>query len=114
MNPVFAAYAALGGAIIFEVMGSTLLQKSDQFTKVLPTIGMAVSFLAAFFFLSLALKAMPLGVAYAIWAGLGVVLTTLVGVFVFRFAIDGWGIVGIGLIVSGVVVMNVLSKTATH
>ena len=75
---------------------------------------MVVFFIASFFFLSQALKELPLGVAYAIWGGLGIVLTTLVGLVVFKQHIDIYGIIGIGMIVSGVLVMNLLSETARH
>ena len=88
MSPLTIAYGSLLVAILFEVTGSSLLQKSEQFSRLGPTIGMAVCFLAALFFLSQALKAIPLGVAYAIWSGIGVVLTALIGVVVFRFALD--------------------------
>ncbi|QIE47293.1 multidrug efflux SMR transporter [Pseudohalocynthiibacter aestuariivivens] len=114
MNPIFTAYAALATAIVCEVTGTSLLQRSEQFTRALPTIGMIVCFAASLFFLSLALRAIPLGVAYAIWGGLGIILTSIISVVVFRFTLDVWAIVGIGLIVSGVLVMNLLSNSATH
>ncbi|WP_413974918.1 DMT family transporter [Stenotrophomonas acidaminiphila] len=114
MNPLLIAYGSLALAIACEVTGSALLQKSEQFTKLIPTLGMAISFFAALFFLSQALKIIPLGLAYAIWAGLGIVLTALVGVFIFRQSIDAWALVGIALIVSGVVVMNTLSSSVRH
>jgi small multidrug resistance pump len=65
-------------------------------------------------FLSQALKVIPLGVAYAIWGGLGIVLTAAISVVVFRFTLDTWALVGIGLIVSGVIVMNTLSRSIAH
>ncbi|WP_425088629.1 DMT family transporter [Stappia sp.] len=114
MSPLTIAYGSLLVAILFEVTGSSLLQKSEQFSRLGPTIGMAVCFLAALFFLSQALKAIPLGVAYAIWSGIGVVLTALIGVVVFRFALDAAALVGMGLIVAGVIVINVFSKSAVH
>ena len=114
MSPLTIAYGSLLVAILFEVTGSSLLQKSEQFSRLGPTIGMAVCFLAALFFLSQALKAIPLGVAYAIWSGIGVVLTALIGVVVFRFALDAAALVGMGLIVAGVIVINVFSKSAAH
>lgn len=114
MNPIIIAYGSLALAIVCEVIGSSLLQKSDQFSKLVPTIGMGMFFIVSLFFLSQALKVIPLGVAYAIWGGLGIVLTALIGVVFFRFALDTWAIVGIGLIVSGVIVMNTLSHSAGH
>ncbi|MET2825661.1 DMT family transporter [Mesorhizobium shangrilense] len=114
MSPTLIAYGALALAIICEVTGSSLLQKSEQFSRLIPTLAMALCFVAALFFLSQALKLIPLGVAYAIWAGLGIVLTSLVSVFVFRFTLDAAALAGIALIVSGVVVMNVFSNSVAH
>lgn len=70
-------------AIVSEVFASSMLKLSDGFTKILPTVGVAVGFIVSFYFLSLALKTMPLGTAYAIWAGLGLVLTSLVSILFF-------------------------------
>lgn len=114
MNPLFIAYGSLALAIVCEVTGSSLLQKTEQFSKLVPTVAMGLCFVASLFFLSQALKVIPLGIAYAIWGGLGIVLTALISVFVFRFALDAWALVGIGLIVSGVIVMNTLSHSVTH
>ncbi|WP_173481154.1 SMR family transporter, partial [Marinobacterium sp. xm-g-48] len=69
---------------------------------------------AAFYLLSLTLKSIPVGIAYAIWSGLGIVLVTLVAWFMHGQKLDLWGYVGMGLIVSGVVVLNLLSKTSAH
>lgn len=114
MNPVFVAYGALALAIVSEVAGSAFLQRSEQFTRLVPTLAMAAFFGASFFFLAQALKAMPLGVAYAIWGGLGIILTAIVSVVVFRQVLDAAALIGIGLIISGVVVMQVFSQTTTH
>lgn len=114
MNPVFSAYGALAAAIVLEVIGTTLLQKSAQFTKLLPTAGMVMFYAASFYMLTHALKGMPLGIAYAMWGGLGIVLTALISVFVFKQSLDYAALAGIGLIVTGVVVMNTLSNTAAH
>lgn len=114
MSPLIPAYASLAAAIALEVTGSSLLQKSQQFSKLMPTIGLALCFAASLYFLSIALKTIPLGVAYAIWGGLGIVLTAMVSVVVFRMTLDLAAIVGIGLIVSGVLVMNLLSESAAH
>ena len=114
MNPALAAYGALGIAIVCEVIGSTLLQKSYGFTRLLPTVGVAVFYIIAFFCLSQALKTIPLGVAYAIWAGLGIVLTAAVSVIVLRQNLDLAAWVGIAMIVGGVLVMNLFSSAAGH
>lgn len=101
-------------AIVFEVIGSSFIQASDGFTKWLPTTIVFVAYSICFYFFSLALKAIPLGVAYAIWGGVGIILTALISVVVFKHRLDAPAIIGIVLIVAGVVVMNVFSKTATH
>ncbi|RZJ89681.1 MAG: multidrug efflux SMR transporter [Chryseobacterium sp.] len=107
-------YIHLALAIILEVLGSSFLKQSDRFTRLFPTIITIISYLSCFFFLSLALKSIPLGNAYAIWAGLGIVLTTAVSVIIFKQKLDLPAVIGIILIVSGVVVMNFFSKTAAH
>lgn len=112
MSPT--TWLVLLGAIGFEVMGTTLLQQSQQFTKPLPTAGLAVCYGIAFYLLTLALKQMPVGLAYAIWSGLGVVLISLIGLVLFKQKLDGPAIIGLGLIIGGVVVINLFSKSVTH
>lgn len=113
MTPTYA-YGALAIAIIAEVTGSSLLQRSEQFSKMWPTLGMALCFAISLFFLSNALKVIPLGVAYAIWGGLGIVLTAAISVLVFRMSLDFWALIGIAMIVGGVLVMNLLSNSVAH
>lgn len=105
------AHAALGLAIVLEVIGTSALQASRQFTQPLPTTVMAICYLGAFYCLSLALRAIPVGIAYAIWSGLGIVLISLVGLVVFKQKLDLPAVLGLGLIVAGVVVVNVFSKS---
>jgi len=105
-------YLFLGLAIVFEVIGSSFMKASDGFTKWIPSTIVVIAYLVCFYFLSLALKTIPLGIAYAIWGGLGIVLTAAVSVFIFKQKLDLAAIIGIVLIVSGVVVMNFFSKTA--
>jgi small multidrug resistance pump len=114
MNPTLTAYGALAAAIVLEVIGTTLLQKSAQFTKLLPTAGMVMFYVASFYLLSQALKGMPLGIAYAMWGGLGIVLTALISVFYLKQSLDLAALAGIALIVTGVIVMNTLSSTVSH
>lgn len=114
MNALSPAYGWLALAISCEVAATAFLQKSEQFSKLGPTLAMGLLYAASFFFLSQALKGVPLGVAYAIWGGVGIVLTAAIGVVVFRQALDVPAMLGIGMIVSGVVVMNVFSQTAAH
>lgn len=107
-------WAALLGAIALEVAGTTMLQVSQQFTRVWPTAGMAVCYGLAFYLLSIALRQMPVGIAYAIWSGLGVVLISVIGTVVFRQRLDLPAMVGLAMIVGGVMVINLLSKTVGH
>ncbi|WP_371822370.1 SMR family transporter [Paracoccus sp. C2R09] len=107
-------YLALGAAIVLEVIGTSLLQKSEQFSRILPTMGMAVCYLISFYLLSVSLKVLPLGVAYAIWSALGVALVAMIGLLVFGQRLDLPAILGLGLIVAGVIVINLFSKTVGH
>lgn len=107
-------WAALLGAIALEVAGTSLLQASQQFTRAWPTAGVAVCYGLAFYLLSIALRQMPVGIAYAIWSGLGVVLISVVGAAVFRQRLDLPAMAGLAMIVGGVVVINLFSKTVGH
>ena len=107
-------YLWLSAAICAEVAGSAFLVKSEQFSRVVPSVLVIVFYGFAFYGLAQALKSMPLGFAYAIWAGLGIVLTALVGMIVFKQRLDLAGVIGIAFIVTGVIIMNTLSKTASH
>nr|WP_237182360.1 multidrug efflux SMR transporter [Roseomonas marmotae] len=101
-------------AIVLEVIATSALQASQQFTRPWPTAVMALGYLAAFFFLSLALRGIPVGIAYAIWSGLGIVLISAVGWVVFGQKLDMPAIIGLGLILAGVLVVNLFSGTARH
>ncbi|SFB51856.1 small multidrug resistance pump [Rhizobium sp. NFR07] len=114
MNPALFTYGSLFVAIALEVVGTTLLQQSQQFTRLLPTLGMALCYGLAFYFLSITLRVLPVGVAYAIWSGLGIVLISAVGLIVFRQTLDLAAIIGLGLIISGVAVVNIFSNTVSH
>lgn len=114
MNGAVTTYAALIAAIVCEVIGTSFLQQSQQFTRLVPTVLMAVFYGAAFFLLSITLKTLPVGVAYAIWSGLGIVLISAVGYVFFRQTLDLAAMIGLGLIIAGVVVVNIFSKTAGH
>jgi len=108
------AYAVLTVAIVFEVIGTSFLMASQQFTRLWPTVGMAVAYLVSFYFLSQALNYLPLGIAYALWSGLGIILTLGVGIFVFQQIPDLPAVIGVALILAGVVVINGFSQTTTH
>lgn len=114
MNPILIGYGFLALAIIFEVLGTTFLVKSEQFTRLVPTLLTAVLYVFSFYFLTQTLRTIPLGVAYAIWGGVGIVLTAIVGFVIFKQTIDTPAVIGIAMIISGVVIINVFSQTAGH
>ena len=114
MSPTTVAYTYLAIAIIFEVIGTTFLVKSEQFTRLVPTLIMGVLYAISFYLLTQTIKTIPLGIAYALWGGLGIVLTSLVGLVFFKQSLDTAAVVGIAMIVGGVVVMNLLSNSVVH
>ena len=101
-------------AIIAEVIATSALKSSEGFTKPIASIVVVLGYMIAFYCLSLTLKTIPVGIAYAVWSGVGIVLITTVAWFVFDQKLDVWGIIGIALIMSGVLVLNLLSKTSSH
>lgn len=107
-------YVYLTIAIIAEVIATGALKSSDGFTNLVPSIVVVIGYGVAFYFLSLVLKSIPIGVAYAIWAGLGMVLISIVGLVVFKQKLDIAAVVGVLLIISGVVVIQVFSTTFGH
>ena len=107
-------YIALLAAIIAETIGTSALQASQQFTRLWPSVLVVVSYAIAFYLLSIALRAMPVGVVYAIWSGLGIVLIALAGFLIFDQKLDIAALIGLGLIIAGVVVLHVFSKTTPH
>ena len=107
-------YIALFLAILAETVGTSALQASQQFTKFWPSVLVVVAYAIAFYLLSIALRFMPVGVVYAIWSGLGIVLIALAGFFIFGQRLDLPAILGLGLIISGVIVLQVFSNTVTH
>ncbi|ABS77072.1 QacE family quaternary ammonium compound efflux SMR transporter [Coxiella burnetii] len=98
-------------AIVAEVIGTSALKASDGFTKFGASTLVIIGYGIAFYFLSLTLKSIPVGLAYAIWAGLGIVLISIIGWVVFHQHLDIAAIVGLVLIISGVLVINLLSKS---
>ena len=101
-------------AIIAEVIGTSFLKTSEGFTKLLPSLAVVLGYGVAFFFLSLTLRTLPVGIAYAIWSGVGVSLVTLVAWITFDQRLDLAGILGIALIICGVIVLNVFSSSSAH
>ncbi len=107
-------YLYLALAIVFEVIGTTALKESDGFTRLGPSVVTAVAYAISFAALALTLKTIPVGLAYAIWSGVGIVLIATVGWFRFRQTLDTPAIVGLGLIIVGVVIINAFSKSLPH
>lgn len=107
-------YLLLAMAIILEVVGSSFLKASEGFTKWLPSTIVVVAYMISFYFLSLVLKTIPLGIAYAIWSGVGIVLTATIGLIAFKQKLDLPAIIGILFIVVGVVIMNSFSNTIVN
>lgn len=101
-------------AIAGEVTGTTALKASEGFTRFWPSIGAVVSYVVAFYFLALVLKTIPVGIAYAIWAGAGVAAIALIGLFFFGQKLDWAAITGIVLIIAGVVIINTMSSSVSH
>lgn len=101
-------------AIACEVVATSSLKAADGFTRWVPSVVVVIGYAAAFYFLSLTLRTIPLGVSYAIWSGAGVALISLIGWLVYHQPLDAAGIIGIALIVGGVFVLNVFSKSVPH
>ncbi len=104
----------LGLAIASEVAATASLKASEGFSKPVPSVVVLVGYAAAFYFLSLTLEDIPLGVAYAVWSGVGVATITLISVVYMDQKIDAGGVVGIGLIVLGVIVLRLFSQSAVE
>lgn len=101
-------------AIIAEVIGTSALKASEEFSKPIPSVLVLLGYGISFYFLSLTLKAIPVGIAYAVWSGMGIVLISLSAWILFGQKIDGWGLLGMSLILIGVLILNLLSKTTNH
>ena len=101
-------------AIISEVIATSALKSSNGFSNLLPSILVVVGYSIAFYMLSLVLKTMDIGMAYAIWAGLGIVLVAIVGAVMYKQIPDLPAILGMVLIIAGVFIINVYSKTVSH
>ena len=104
----------LSVAIVSEVIGTSALKATGEFTRLWPSVIVVFSYFSAFYFLTLTLRTIPIGIAYAIWSGVGVALITLVGWLFYKQTLDVPAFVGITLIVAGVVVLNVFSRAVPH
>jgi small multidrug resistance pump len=101
-------------AIVSEVVGTVALKASEGFARLGPTLLVVVGYVLTFYFLGLALKQIPLGVAYAIWSGLGTAGAVLAGLLLWRESLSPAGVVGIALIVAGVLILNLFPGASTH
>lgn len=108
------SYLYLAGAIILEVIATSALNASNGMTRLVPAVLTVVGYGAAFYLLSLTLRTVPVGVAYAIWSGAGIVLISLIGLFWFRQSLDLAALAGMALIIAGVIVIYAFSDTAGH
>jgi small multidrug resistance pump len=107
-------YLTLAVAIVAEVIATTSLKASDGFARFWPSVLTVAGYAVAFYFLALTLRTMPTGIAYAIWSGTGVVLISAVSRFWFGQKLDLPALIGLGLIVAGVLTVNLFSKSVSH
>jgi small multidrug resistance pump len=112
--PAVQPYLYLGVAVVFEVIGTSALKQSDSFTRLTPSLITAVAYAISFVFLALTLRSIPVGLAYAMWSGIGIVLIAAVGWLWFKQPLDLPALLGLGLIIAGVIVVNVFSKSLPH
>lgn len=107
-------YALLAIAIVAEVIATSAMRASEGFSRLLPSTVVVIGYGIAFYCLSLTLKSIPVGIVYAVWSGAGIVLITLVAVVLYRQVPDVPAIIGLGLIIAGVAVLNIFSKMQAH
>ena len=101
-------------AVLSEVIATTSLKFSEGFTKLVPSIIVVLGYGLSFYLLSMTLKVMPIGIAYALWSGIGITLTVLLGKIIWNESLDWARITGITLIITGILVINLFSKATTH
>jgi len=101
-------------AVLFETIGNTALQASQQFSKLGPSIVVVLSYAISFFLLSVTLKFMPVGVVYALWSGMGIVFIAIIGLLVFGQRLDFAAVAGLAMIVGGIVVIHLFSNATPH
>lgn len=107
-------YIYLVIAIVAETIGTTALQASEQFSRLWPSILVVVAYGISFFMMALALKFMPVGIVYAIWSGLGIVLIAIIGFLMFGQRLDLPALLGLSLIILGILIIHLFSKSAVH
>ena len=107
-------WLALAIAIFAEVIGTTALKASNEFTRLVPSVLVVVGYGTAFYFMAISMRVLPVGIMYAIWSGMGIVLVSLIGWLVYKQTLDLPSIIGMGLIISGVIVINLFSTSVGH
>ena len=107
-------YIFLFAAVLAETIGTSALQASQQFTRLGPSVVVVVAYAISFYLLSLTLKYMPVGIMYAMWSGLGIILIAIIGWLVFSQKLDMPAVIGIGLILAGIVIIQLFSNSAHH
>ncbi|SHH16391.1 DMT family transporter [Marivita hallyeonensis] len=107
-------YVILAFAVLAETIGTTALQASQQFSRPLPSVIVVIAYGIAFYLLAIALRTFPVGIAYAMWSGFGIIFITIIGFVVFGQKLDLAAVAGLAMIVAGILVINLLSNTATH
>lgn len=110
--PIVYVYLLI--AVVFETIGTTALNATAQFTRLVPSLVVVASYACAFYFLSLTLRTMPVGVVYALWSGIGIVLIALMGLLVYGQKLDAPALLGLALIISGIAVVHLYSDTTPH
>jgi len=107
-------YLILGLAIVAEVIATSALKASNGFTRAIPSVIVVMGYAVAFYCLSVTLRTIPIGIVYAVWSGVGIILLAAIGWVVYGQKLDAAALVGLGLIIAGVLVVNLVSKTAGH
>ncbi len=107
-------YLYLAIAVAFETIGTSAMQASHQFTRLWPSVLVVVGYAISFYFMALTLRYMPVGIVYALWSGLGIILIALIGYSIFGQKLDLPAIAGLGLIIAGIVVIQLFSNATAH
>ena len=107
-------WLALAIAICGEVIATSALKASNEFTRLIPSIVVVVGYGTAFYFMAISMRVLPVGIMYAIWSGMGIVLVSVIGWVVYKQTLDLPSVIGMGLIIAGVIVINLFSKSVVH
>jgi small multidrug resistance pump len=108
------AWVLLLIAIMAEVIATSALKSTEGFSKILPSAIAVIGYVISFYFLSLTLKSLPIGITYAIWSGVGIILISVIGYFFYKQNLDAPAIIGIAFIIFGVAIINIFSKSIPH